>query len=578
MKWLTLILLVMLSTPLLAQSMRLPDDGRERIQYWLPHVVAQSQPLVERTHRVYARLLQVWDQARVEPILKVVESNDGPWAASLADGHILVSYSALQTIEKINSAQFEDLVAFVLAHELAHQRADDLWHYRFFRSKSGQPVQLAKQDIGQLALQESQADHDGIKMMTVVGFNPATVVAENDFYTAWIEASWLASCTSNQQSMANACKLAKQRARDTRSQLQQIVKQKVWYDLGLYALATHQFDQGRKYLQEFARLFPHASVYNAIASSYFLQIQHHLSQRNIDQDLVYPILLDQLELNFIPIMSAKRGGQQRPQEIARWIKQARHYLNKSEQLQADNPYTLYLSAVGWLLDDNLPMAKGLLDGKLARLSSRAELDILLRILILRKQNRDQQAWNQLEQYLAKQQSTPMELKFALLEQFIQLGERLNKQDEAQTIIKQFVQHAHKQGDSIPLTWGRAKLGGRIQPAVFTKVPAWPIILEKRPATQLWLEGEPKNLREESGFFHMRDAKGRTLHRWCEGVGCKKFLAVKPTVDELYAQYDLPNRVIYLAGRQWHDYSRLGLMVVSQGNKIVQIFEQEKTGP
>ncbi|MFT5656876.1 MAG: hypothetical protein ACI9KN_000145 [Gammaproteobacteria bacterium] len=123
-----------------------PDDPRQSITYWKAHAIsALDDEDVVLAERVFSQLLRGWDNSRVEPGLFVVRSEGAAWAASLADGNILLSREAIRTCLDFGQQRGEHLLAFVLAHELAHQRSDDLWHQRFFRSMRNQGKQ--QQDI-----------------------------------------------------------------------------------------------------------------------------------------------------------------------------------------------------------------------------------------------------------------------------------------------------------------------------------------------------------------------------------------------------------------------------------------------
>ena len=129
-------LLFLLTTlsPLQAKPLAPPDDPRQSITYWQKHSISAAEDsLVVMAQGVFKVLLRAWDNSRLEPNLYVVKSSAGPWAASLADGNILLSRAAIESCLKFGKHRAKHLLAFVLAHELAHQRADDLWHQRFFR-------------------------------------------------------------------------------------------------------------------------------------------------------------------------------------------------------------------------------------------------------------------------------------------------------------------------------------------------------------------------------------------------------------------------------------------------------------
>jgi Zn-dependent protease with chaperone function len=138
-----LLVFVLCSTNTSAKSVALPEDPSQSITYWKPQVIApENSTDVALAHAVFEVLLRTWDSARVEPNLYVVKSSSGPWAASLADGNILLSQNAIEVSKKYGKQYTEHLLAFILGHELAHQRAEDLWHQRFLRLAGSQAPEI----------------------------------------------------------------------------------------------------------------------------------------------------------------------------------------------------------------------------------------------------------------------------------------------------------------------------------------------------------------------------------------------------------------------------------------------------
>ncbi len=101
-KWWFACLALLCSSTAMAKPEHKPEqqtqqrDQQQTISYWKPYVVSsEKDPGAARAQRVFANLLRTWDDTRVEPSLYVVNSTRGPWAASLADGNILLSRSAI---------------------------------------------------------------------------------------------------------------------------------------------------------------------------------------------------------------------------------------------------------------------------------------------------------------------------------------------------------------------------------------------------------------------------------------------------------------------------------------------------
>ncbi len=297
----------------LSTSLVPPTDPTQSITYWKKYTLEKDDELVQLSQQVFTVLLRAWDQSRIEPGLYVVESDSGAWAASLADGNILLSKKAIETCFSFGRQRGEHLLAFVLAHELAHQRADDLWHQRFFRMIGAQSLESQKTmmsglelDTGllnQLEQKEAQADHDGLVLMSSVGFDAYQIINDKDFFTLWVENIWQQNCAGNQTQKENynACKQAQVRALRTQVQLETVAAQAMLYELGVQAFVAGNYPQAREYFSIYGRDYPGRAIISAIGLSYFAQaqvMQQQLANLQPGADsrqqvnFYYPMILD----------------------------------------------------------------------------------------------------------------------------------------------------------------------------------------------------------------------------------------------------------------------------------------------
>jgi tetratricopeptide (TPR) repeat protein len=379
-----------------AQSLDPPEDPTQSITYWKPHVVqAAGDPEVARAHAVFDVLLRAWDRTRLAPSLYVVDAAASAWAASLADGSILLTLSALRTISSFGHERGEHLLAFVLAHELAHQRSDDLWHQRFFRLIGHQDPALSKQmasrltpnaeRLADLAEKEAQADHDGLLMMASVGYDPYQIVDKKDFFTAWIENTWQATCSPEQATtgpgsgaspLATACEQALTRSRRTRAQLKAVATQATLYTMGVQAFAAGQYETARHYFSVYGRSYTNRAVLYAIGLTHFceaLESQKRLRGHGAlkTPDFYYPLLLDAS-----PLMSGsdptstslKRSTdtaviERERHRLALSLERAIQMFEKAVRLAPEHPKSYLMLAYCYLLDDNPFMVKGIVRGK-----------------------------------------------------------------------------------------------------------------------------------------------------------------------------------------------------------------------
>ncbi len=364
-----------------------PDDPRQSITYWKTHAIAATEDNdVRIAESIFSRLLRAWDNSRVEPGLYVVRSNGAAWAASLADGNILLSRQALQASFKFGRKRGEHLLAFVLAHELAHQRSDDLWHQRFFRSLRSRDrkdrllmlngLPLKADTINDIERKEVQADHDGLIMMSSVGFDPWQVLADKDFFTAWVESIWGEACESDASTgFSTACQQAQSRALRTRSQLDTVASQAAVYDLGVQAMVANDYQQARYYFTLFGREYPNRNVMSAIGISYLseaLEIHRQLIESGaIDRaNFYYPLLLDASA--GAPgqkiVHSQKRAGisaQAGPlqKRLSARLVSAAQFLEKAIQLDPDYQINYLSLAMVHMIENNPYLVRGVLQGR-----------------------------------------------------------------------------------------------------------------------------------------------------------------------------------------------------------------------
>ena len=364
-----------------------PDDPRQSITYWKSHAIsAETDEDVKLAQAVFSRLLQAWDHSRVEPGLYVVRSDGAAWAASLADGNILLSREAIDASLRFGRQRGEHLLAFVLAHELAHQRSDDLWHQRFFRSLRNQDqtsrqlllngLPLEPETISDIEQKEVQADHDGLIMMSVVGFDPWQILVEKDFFTAWVESIWQQPCSLDApQNFRAACQEARLRALRARSQLGSVVSQSSLYDLGIQAMVANRYQRARHYFTLFGREYPNRNVMSAIGISYLseaLVFRQQLVELDAARqiDFYFPIMLDASAgvPERIEIQSQKRAGDEvqaekiRKKMMAR-LQAAAQFLQKAIQLDQQHRSSYLSLAMVHMVENNPYLVRGVLQGR-----------------------------------------------------------------------------------------------------------------------------------------------------------------------------------------------------------------------
>jgi tetratricopeptide (TPR) repeat protein len=385
--------LLLWSTSIIAKSVTPtvapPKDPTQSITYWKSQVIDPTTSAdIAMAHSVFDVLLRTWDTARVEPNLYVVNSSAGPWAASLADGNILLSKSAIEVCKKYGKQYAEHLLAFILGHELAHQRAEDLWHQKFLRLAGSQAPEIQTQllrdleinpdSIAQLETREAQADHDGLLIMSSVGYDPFKVIDHKDFFTTWVENLWQVSCGKQnlEKSVVHACDKARTRALRTRAQLTTVATKNTLFELGVQSYVAGNYQQARHYFSAFGKEYPNSSIFTNIGLTYLqqsIEIENEIVKLDSRRtNFLYPITLAENPFpgtdNQSLAMSSKRGAMdiliaQLTAKKHTQVEKAIEQFEKAIRLQPDNRLNYSLLASSYLVDDNLFMSRGILQGK-----------------------------------------------------------------------------------------------------------------------------------------------------------------------------------------------------------------------
>jgi tetratricopeptide (TPR) repeat protein len=383
-----LFLLVISAPETMAKSVVPPRDPTQSITYWKSQVIDPAQNAdIAMAHSVFDVLLRSWDAARVEPNLYVVNSSSGPWAASLADGNILLSSSAIDVCLQYGKQYAEHLLAFILGHELAHQRAEDLWHQKFLRLAGSQAPEIQAQllkdlkinpdSIAQLEQREAQADHDGLLIMASVGYNPFKVVDHKDFFTTWVENLWQVSCSDKQldSSIVNACKKAQTRALRTRTQLTTVATQNTLFELGIQAYVAGNYTQAQHFFSAFGKDYPNRSVFANIGLTYLqqaIEIEDQIAELDTSRaKFIYPAILSSSPLTGAKTTMASNNKRGAIDVLIAQLNAKKHQLvetaipqfEKAIRLQPQHRLSYILLASSYLVDDNLFMTRGILQGK-----------------------------------------------------------------------------------------------------------------------------------------------------------------------------------------------------------------------
>jgi len=609
------------SSPLSAKPLAPPDDPTQSITYWRQHTLsAENDSLVAMAKGVFEVLLRAWDSSRLEPGLYVVKSTAGPWAASLADGNILLSRAAIEACLKFGKHRAEHLLAFVLAHELAHQRSDDLWHQRFFRLIGNQGHAIKKlmlkelqsdqkiwMDVGQ---KETQADHDGLIMMSSVGYDPYQVLDGKDFFTTWVENIWQDSCASQNRNLANsqACKQAKSRAMRAHAQLTAVATQSTLYEMGVQAFIAGRYKLARRYLTAYGRDYTNRAVLSAIGLSYFAEAMTSYRQLINEYGLkkpayYYPLLLDAstklMPANLRQIDPAKRSAltvamEKIRQKMHDSIGQSIKYYEKAIRLEPKNPRTYLLQAFSYLLDSNPYMVRGIMQGKYIPLFGRddaAELILAMTSGIEGKIDEAEKGFALLIEHFNKPLKDgviPVDLLiYGTYFNSSAYAEYLGKKDKAAELWQKLAAYARSNGrpmlfqlavghvtnrmvslnppQTAPNVRGR-RLGDNFS---FKQAGS-----QAKLKSDLWIEGDKFEVyRLLNGSRYVVDSGMKVVNAWQDSaqVNLNKGIAVGDETDRALKTLGIPDRQLHMMSGKYLAYDAYGLALHVVKDKVAGWF-------
>ncbi len=592
-----------------------PEDPSQSINYWKPHVIdPREDASVAQAQRVFDNLLRAWDDSRIAPRLHVVESAAGPWAASLVDGNILLSRQALAACQAQGAARTEHLLAFVLSHELAHQKSDDLWHQKFFRLTGSQAPEVQRQMLQGLKLtadalddlerREARADHDGLIMMATVGYDPFAITDQRDFFTVWVENVWDASCGSGagEETVRQACAQAKSRALRTQAQWVTVANQTTLFELGIQAFIAGRYDQARELFVGFGRDYPSRAVHFNIGLTYLAQA---VALREQSDDLLpvpgfyFPLLLD-VDPQATPIGAAagalKRGDQRR--RIHEHLLQAVDYFEKAIRLEpAHRDAYLYL-ALAHLLDNNTFMTRGVLQGQYQpQFGADPALELLLAMTSAFEGKREQavQGFKQLLGRVAAPGSAgvlpPQVLRYAAHYNYAVYLKASGDAAAAHRLWQDLASQSQQTGDSLLFRLALNQLQPAAAPSsVGTARPQVQSLrigdrpkgvdLARRAAAQstFWHEGEQFTiLRFADGSRLVLGAKQEVVAAWQQGGAAAVLgLAIGEAADRPMKSLGLPTRRVHSIKGEYLAYDTLGLAIHIVDDKVAGWFLYQRT--
>lgn len=257
-------------------------NPRERVDYWRSnYTVVTADPRVPRAQKIFDRIVSAAGQRPgVEPRLLVIAEDPANVSLPIAipDGWIILSQRTLDICYRLPT-RGDDRLAFILAHEVAHQLEDDFWHMKFFQAiealgtRTGERQILTEvQNIARLTdktlARELRADELGITYAMMAGFNPGAILGntDTDFFKEWVAA--LDPARLRISTAARTHPEPAQRVAAVKARLHQVSEQAELFQLGTWFYQAADFRNAVLAFDEFRRYFPGREVQHNLGAAY----------------------------------------------------------------------------------------------------------------------------------------------------------------------------------------------------------------------------------------------------------------------------------------------------------------------
>jgi tetratricopeptide (TPR) repeat protein len=260
------------------------------VEYWRTkyhELTPAADPRAAKAHTIFQRLVQVAGK-RPGVVPQLVITTSDPWdivlPIALPDGGIILSKGVLALCYQ-EPTWGDDRLAFVLAHELAHQLHDDFWHMRFFQAldtakprgslpPQESPTMLAEvrrtaSDTEAVFARELRADERGIMYAAMAGFNPHAIVTERygvNFFATWVQA--LDPRRLAVVSLDLLRPTPQERAAALTAHLRRVAETTVVFQAGLWFYYAGDYSRAIQAFAHFRPVFPSREVVHNLATSH----------------------------------------------------------------------------------------------------------------------------------------------------------------------------------------------------------------------------------------------------------------------------------------------------------------------
>lgn len=580
------------------------EPPRDSITYWKPYeITANEDPKIKQANDIFDRLLLGWEEMRVAPELHVVRADSiqeskGPMAAALDDGTILLSREAIDLCLKEGMKGGSDRLAFVLAHELSHQRADHLWHRRFFRiagqlspgvvGNMGRPNAQQETDP-ELEAKETQADREGLLLMALVGFDPQAVIGDNSrFFSEWVESHEGRLCGNGAD--PKKCADAKSKYEKARANWREAIRQSVLFDLGVQAYVAGRYGAARQFFMVYGRQFPRREVHNNIGLTHIgeaLEFRKRLLAKGEDlgPEFFYPLIMEEGS-GIQERPKSERGTRGRvDKEVALWQREMEHHLSeavisfdRSTKTDPAHRQSYWNLISTYLLGGNAPLAYGVTAGNYVKRFGQDAVASMFLGMSAYMEGQPEKARALLDQSVAEADRDLSPL--TRMNRAVYLG-AVSDPEGARAEWKALADFGRKRGDEGLFRFALQKLGKQIESrptvnagtvekihgyAIAQRVPPEPADKLGAQGEEAWVEGERLEIYHFSDGARMAvGADRKVLALWQEGTELATAAGIRIEDDaaKLGRTYGVPaRRIMTVQGEYWtYDLSHIAFRVV-----------------
>ena len=242
----------------------------------------------KRAQEIYRKLRRITGVSTQHDLV-VVDIRDTPIAQNLKDGVVLSRQAVKICYQDVPQTEGDARIAFILGHELAHQKLGDHWRpaQNFSPEIDAMPDNFLAVVNEALSLpREMRADETGFIYAAVAGYPVNLLLGENDFFNYWESQKPGASGDSAE---------ATRRAENLAQRLENLAREVIFFDYGTRLAHFEVYEDAYAFLQRFRLVFESPETLNNLGYISLQRARRYLFTRLTETKAVpycLPVMLD----------------------------------------------------------------------------------------------------------------------------------------------------------------------------------------------------------------------------------------------------------------------------------------------